>query len=313
MNKFALLPLFLLLFLGAKAQDKIISIKHDTIHCAIVSINNERIYYELKNGDGSIAGRSMPLSEVAEYSISPQPGKKPQMGNQETPKAGYIAENPFCLGLDVGYSTMPWYLDNFQSSSDLPDYYNELKTGFHINASAYYMLKNFLGLGAEYSFFKSSASGSIPSEFYPPIFIMESEKFHLYVNYFGPSVLFQQHLDAHQKFIITESFSAGILFLRLEYQNTYPIVTQSGYSDISNNVLLTGDSFSGKLGLTAQYRLFKSVSVGLGGDFIWCSLKKASYESKDSNNNNYSSNDQELSNDMNLSRIDYSFVLRYYF
>jgi hypothetical protein len=313
MNKFALLPLFLLLFFSAKAQDKIISIKHDTIHCAIVSISNERIFYELKNNDGSVAGKSMPLSQVAEYSTSHQPEKKSKMGKQEIPKSGYIPENPLCLGLNVGCSTMPWYLDNFQPSSALPDYYNKLKTGIHINASAHYMVKGFLGLGVEYSFFRTSTSGSIPSVSYSSIFIVGSEKYHLYVNYFGASVLFQQHLDAQRKFIISESLSAGVLFLRLEYQNTYPSVTQSGYSDISNNMLLTGNSFGGKLGLTAEYRLFRAVSVGLGGNFIWCSLKKASFKSKGSNNNNYSSNDQELSNAMKLSRIDYSFVLHYYF
>jgi len=41
MNKFTLLPIFLLLFFSTKAQDRIISINHDTIHCTIVSMNNE--------------------------------------------------------------------------------------------------------------------------------------------------------------------------------------------------------------------------------------------------------------------------------
>lgn len=313
MNKFVLLPLFLLLFFNAKAQDKIISIKHDTIHCAIVSVNNERIFYNLKNEDESVTGKSIPLSQVAEYSISPQSVKKYQMGKQGIPKSGHTPEKPFCLGLNAGYSTMPWYLDNFQSSSALPDYYNKLKTGIHINASVNYLVKDFLGLGVEYSFFKSSTSGSMSGESNSSIFLMESEKYHQYVNYLGASVLFQQHLDAQRKFIISESLSAGIMFLRLEYQNTYPSPTQSGYTDITNNMLLTGNSFSGKLGLTGEYRLFKDISVGLGGDFIYCSLKKASFESKGSNNNYYSSNNQELSKTMKLSRIDYSFVLRYYF
>ncbi len=313
MNKFALLPFFLLLFFSAKAQDKIISNNHDTISCTILSISNERIFYELKNIDGSVNGKFILLSQVAEYSSSHISGKKSNLHKQETTKPEYIPENPLCLGLNVGYSTMPWYLDNFQSSSALPDYYNKLKTGIHINASAHYMVKDFLGLGVEYSFFTTSTSGSIPSESSESVFLLESEKYHLYVNYFGASVLFQQYLDAQRKFIISESLSAGGLFLRLEYQSTYPSVTQFGYSDISNNMLLTGNSFSGKLGLTAEYRLFRTVSVGLGGNFIWCSLKKASLESKGSNNYSYSVDNQELSNAMKLSRIDYSFVLRYYF
>lgn len=300
MNKFALLPLFLLLFFSAKAQDTIISINHDTIHCTILSISNERILYELKNNNGSVTGKFMPLSQVEEYSRSHQPEKKSE-------------KHELCLGLNVGRSTMPWYFDNFQSSSTMPDYYNKIKTGFHINANAHYMIKGFLGLGVEYSFFKSSTSGSVQREYSPSIFLMESEKCRLYINYLGASVLFQQHLDAQRKFILSESLSAGVLFIRLENQITYPNFSQSSYTDISNNMLLTGNSFSGKFGLTAEYRLFKAASVGLGGDFIWCSLKKASFESKGSNNYSSSGDKQKLSNPMKLSRIDYSFVLRYYF
>jgi len=314
MNKLALLPFFLLLLFSAKAQDKIISINHDTIHCTILSISNESIFYELKNNDGSVTGKGIPLSQVAEYSRIHQPEKNSKISEPETPKHVYIRENPFCLGLNIGMSTMPWYFDNYQSSAAIPDYYNKLKTGFHINANAYYKIRDFLGLGVEYSFFKSGIEASTPTEYYySSIFIMQSEKCRQYINYLGASVLFQQHPDAQRKFILSESLSAGALFLRLEDQTTYPNVSQSGYSDISYNMLLTGYSFSAKMGLTAEYRVFKALSVGLGGDFIWCSLKKASIESKGSNNSGVSSGKQKLANAMNLSRIDYSFVLRYSF
>jgi hypothetical protein len=313
MNKFALLPFFLVLFYSAKAQDKIISMTHDTIHCTILSISNERILYELKNNDGSVTGKFMSLSQVEGYSRSQLTAENSKMRKLKTPKPAYIPENPWCLGLNAGRSAMPWYFDNIQSSSAMPDYYNKLKTGFHINANAHYMIKSFLGLGVEYSFFKTSTSGSMQVEYPSSVFLMESEKYRLYTNYLGASVLFQQHLDAHRKFILSESLSAGVLFIRMENQSTSPNASQSGYNDISNNMLLTGNSFSGKLGLTAEYRLFEAVSVGLGGDFIWCSLKKASFESKGSNNYSSSSDKQELSNPMKLSRIDYSFVLRYYF
>lgn len=310
MNKFTLLPFFLLLFINAKAQDKIISINQDTIHCKIISVSNERIFYELKNNGGSVTGRSMPLSQVAEYLKLDQPEINSNTDNPETPKSVSSPENRFCLGLEAGYSTMPWYLDSFQLSSAMPDYFDGMKTGLHINASAHYMIRNFLGLGAEYSFFKTDVSGTMPIEYLSSLFIMQSEECRQYINYLGASVLFQQHLDARHKFVLGESLSAGILFLRLEDQVTYPDISLSGYSDIANNMLLTGNSFSAKFGLTAGYRLSESVSVGLGGDFIWCSLKKASYESRGSNNDSYSSDKEELTDPLKLSRIDYSFVLR---
>lgn len=313
MNKFALLPIFLFLFFNAKAQDKIISINHDTINCKIVSISNESILYELKNSDGSVKGKFMPLSQVAEYSRSHQAEKNLITYELKAQKPKYIRENPWCVGLDVGRSTMPWYFDNFQSSSDMPDYYNKLKTGFHLNANVHYMIRDFWGLGMEYSFFKTSTSGSMQIEYSMSTFLMESEKYLQYVNYFGPSVLFQQHPDAKRKFILSESFSAGVLFFHMENQITYPNVSQTRYSDNSTNMLLTGKSFSGKLGLTAEYRISEAVSVGLGGDFMWCLLKKASFELKGSNIASSSNDNQELPAAMKLSRIDYSFVLRYRF
>jgi hypothetical protein len=310
MKKFAIFSFFLFLLFSAKAQDKIISVNQDTIHCKIVSINDERIFYELKNDDGSVTGKFIQLSQVAEYSSSHLLDSKSGI-KQKTPKTRNIPEKPFCLSLNVGGSTMPWYLDYFQSSSSIPDFYDKLEKGFHINADMHYMINDFLGLGAEYSFFKTSASGSLLSVYSSSIFLVGSEKCRQYINYLGASVLFRQYLDANHKFTVSESLSGGILFLRFEDQNIYPFVDQSIYSDNSNNLLLTGNSFSGKLGLTFEYKLFKAMSVGLGGNFIWCSLKKANIESKGSNEFSYSNDNQKLAKTMRLSRIDYSFVLRY--
>jgi hypothetical protein len=312
MNRFTLLPIFLLLFFGTKAQDRIISIGHDTIHCAIISINKESIRYELKEKDGSVTGRFMNLSQVAEYTRSPQIENNSKPRKQEKSKPVNVAENLWCLGLNIGGSTMPWYFDNSQSSAEMPGYYNKLKTGFHINISAHYMINSFLGVGAEYSFFNRSLSGTMPSQFSTSMFFMVSEKYHQYINYLGPSVLLVQHIDKQRKFILSESLSAGAMFIRLQNQSSYPNVDNSDYSDFTNNSLFTGNSLSAKLGLTAEYRLFHNVSVGLGGDFIWCSLKKAKFESKGPNNSSTTQN-QELPNALNISRIDYSFVLRYHF
>jgi hypothetical protein len=301
MNKFALLPFSLLLFFSAKAQDRIVSINHDTLHCRIISVDNAGILYELKNNDGSVTGKFMPLSQMEEYDRSPQPEKIPE-------------KHEMCLDLSIGGSSMPWYLDNYESYYGMPDYYDKLKTGYHINASAHYMIKRFLGLGAEYSFFNSGTSGSVQQSSYSmSVYSTVSEECRMYVNYLGASVLFQQHPDAQRKFILSESLSGGVVFIRMENQVTSPSYNSYSYTDIASNRLLTGTSFSGKFGLSAEYRLFQAVSLGLGGDFIWCTIKKASYESKGTNNYNSSKDKEKLENPMKMSRFDYSFVLRFYF
>jgi len=309
MTKFALFPVLLFLFFSAKAQDRIININHDTIQCTVLSINNEQISYELKNPDGSVTVKYMNLPEVSEYTSRIQPENKLKPRMQKTSKP----EKVWCLGLNIGGSTLPWYLDSFQSSASMPDYYSKLKTGFHINTSAHYMINGFLGLGVEYSFFMTSYSGTMPTQVSPSINLMESEKYRQYSNYLGPSVLFLQHLDQRRKFILSESLSAGILFFRMEDQNTYPYIDNSGYTDITNNSLLTASSLSGKLSLTAEYRLFRNVSVGIGSDYIMCSIKKANFETKGPNETSSSMENQELTKAIKLSRIDYSFVLHFLF
>ena len=314
MHKSALLTCFLFLFLSlsTKAQDKIISIHQDTIHCKIVSINNECIVFELKNKDGSVTGKIMNLSQVAEYSRSSQPVHDSKSSERKLLRSVNVPDNFWCFGLSGGGSTMPWYFDNLQVSN-MPDYYAKLKTGFHINASAHYMMDGFWGLGAEYSFFNKSFSGSMPVQYSQSLYIVTQEKYRQYINYVGPSVLFVQQLGLRRKFMLSESFSAGALFVRLENQATYQNVDNSGYTDVANNSLFTGNTFSAKFGLNAEYRVDSKVSVGLGGSYVWALLKKASFESRGSNNHSSSSENEELSPAMDLSRIDYSIVLRYKF
>ena len=313
MNKFALLPFLLILFLSTKAQDRIITMNHDTIHCTIKSLNNESIRYELKNRDGSITGKFINLTQVAEYTRLVQQENNRKALKQKTSKPLNVSENQWCLGLNIGGSTMPWYFDNIQSTTAMPDYYNKLTTGFHINTSAHYMITGSLGLGAEYSFFDTSSDGSMQTQNNQSTFLMIREKYRQYINYLGPSVLLVQHIDTRRKFTLSESLSGGLLFIRMEDQATYPTVDNSGYTDVTNNSLMTGNSLSAKFGLTAEYRVNRDVSVGVGGNYIWCLLKKASFESRGPNNTSSTTKNQELPDAMNLSRIDYSLVLRYHF
>ena len=313
MNKFALLTLFLILFLSTKAQDRIISLNYDTIHCPIISINNKHIMFEQKNKDGSVSDKFMNVSQIAEYTPSLQPENNSIPRKLKTSKPVNVPEKVWCLGLKIGGSIMPWYFDNNSSSAAKLDYYNKLKTGFHINTSAHYMISSTFGVGAEYSFLNTNSGGSMETPYSTSMFLITSEKYHQYINYLGPSVLLVQYPDVRRKFILSESLSAGVLSFRLEDQSTYPIVDNSGYIDASNNSLFTGNALSAKFGLTFEYRLYRNVSVGLGVDYQWALLKTVDFESRGSNSSSSSRENQELTNAMNLSRIDYSFVLHYHF
>lgn len=309
MNKIALFFFFLFLFFKTNAQDHIVSIKHDTIRCKITSITKDRINYEVKGSNGLITGKFINLLDVAEYTLMPQTRTERKLQKLRTP----LPDNLWNVSLSIGGSTMPWYFDDFDIYYMPQDYYDSYKRGFHVNASAHFLLNNSTGVGIEYSHCNSSFEGVLPTQYISSIYLMVSEKNRHYINYLGPSVNFRQLLGANQRFLLSETFSTGVLFYRLESQTTYPEVTNSGYTEINSNLLLHGTPLALKLGITAEYALRKNLSIGLGGDFFGSLLERASFESKSSNNNSILAQNQQLSNSFNLSRIDYSLVFRYHF
>ncbi len=312
MNRFLLLPVFLFLIFNLKAQDKIISNSNDTIQCRIVSMDDERILYEVKGENGSITGKFINLSQVATYMRSSPTIKKPNQQPQRRIRPKNVPEHAWNLRLNFGKSTIPWYWDFAQEVNTLQDYYNKLKTGYHINASAIRMITNNVGFGLDYSFMSSSFNGNIQSPYESFRYATTSEKFNQYVHFLGPSVHFEQHIDEKRKFTIGESVSAGAHFLRMEDQNTYPIVNESGYTDYKVNTLLTALSMAAKVGITTEYRISQNVSVGLGGGFTFGSFTKANLEIREPNNS-ISLKNQKLSKALKMSHIDYSLVVRYLF
>jgi len=313
MNRFALLPLFLIFFLSLKAQDRIISTSNDTIQCKIVSIGSERILYELKEKNGFVTSKFIQLSQVSEYSRFSSTNKELKQPVKRRMNSTNVPEKVWTLRVNVGKSELPWYLDEVTSDYTTEAYYKKITTGFHINSNAIYWATNYLGVGIDYSFFHSSFYGSITNPYALSMYSLATEDFNQYFHFLGPTIQFKQYLDVKRKFFISESLSAGALLYRLEDQITYPIIEQNVYSDYSTNTLLTAFSLAAKIGLTAEYRLSRSLSVGMGADFLYGTLKKASIEVRDSKHNNTSLTNQELSKTMNISRLDYSFVLSYQF
>ena len=297
------LSLFFVLLLSVsilKAQDKIITLGGDTINCKILSVGGERINYEQENTDGYIVGKSITVEQVAEYIRSKSRPSKP--------------EQPWLIGISSGISHLPWMLDNIDSY-DIPDYYNDAKTGFHINVSTHYMVSNFFGAGVEYSFFKSSYDEIYQTVIDPhyPTYTNYSEKLRQYMNYVGVSGIFQQHLGKGRKIRISETLSGGGIFYRAEEQAATLVPLYSEYSTITANQLTTGFTWAGKLGLSVEYNLLPYLSVGLGGNLFLTWLKEIDAEAKNSNGEHESVKGIKLEESINLSRIDGSLVLRFHF
>lgn len=310
MQKLFFLCLFGVWAIMANAQDKIITVNQDTIDCRIVSVGTEQISYVQKSSDGQSLGRSISVDQVVYYSRKPQPA---------TYRArSWKVERPWLFRANLGGSWMPWLLEDDEG---LTGSEKKLAKGFYLNASGHYLFTESLGIGMQYSFFCSKADSDYPAGAgtYLPIYYMLNEKVKQYVNYVGPSIIFRQYLDENKKFQLTETLSGGILFYRYEsrisMQAPYSPSEESPsvYSHSTTNSLITGQTVGASLGLSAEYYITPSFSIGIGCDFFYGALKKVDIEQKDSSGYHESLEGGELNDPLKISRIDYSLNMSFRF
>ncbi len=314
MAKIVLISLLLLAFFTAKAQDKIVTTQNEPNLNKIALINSKRILYELEVSESTTNQQLSQGAELMEYYCSNQSLQTAKSKEQE---ALTIPNYRWCFSLNIGLSNMPWILENYLFESDYPNIYKNLNKGMHANIIAYYMANNILGIGAEYSFLLSDVTNhsyrkntNINSY---STYINVEEKFHQYINYVGPSFLFQQYLGKQKKISIRETLSFGAVFYRLENQTNYPKYLDYTYRDITYNSLMTGNTTGVKIGIAIEYIFSKHMSIGLSSDFLKCELETADFESNGYDTYNYSDKNVDLDYTLNLSRVDYSIILHYRF
>ena len=282
MRKIIVCLLLLVYFITVKAQDKIITTKHDTISCKIITISTSRIFYEQTEAD-KVTGKSISIDEVEGYTRQP----KTLANNQYyADNYGYIAKRMhprkhfWTFNLALGNSYMHELFENLEVA-EIDDYYLQLKQGIHLNANALYV----------------SANVNVRQ----------------YINFVGPSVLFQQYLGQKHKLKLTENLATGFLAYRFEQQKTVDIPSNSYFYTNTDNALTTGKTIGATMGLTAEYFIRPNLSVGVGGSFLYGKLTNVTWEYKNSNGDSEEETHEEMDEPLNLSRFDYSVVLRFHF
>lgn len=328
MEKLLLIFLFFVSLAAAKAQDKIITIKQDTIVCRIVSVNAERISYEQKISDKQVAGKSIQISDVLQYFRTGKPDSfddiiAHEKNKQERPGHRWL----FSLQSGLAHSLTNYsnyrdlMLNAGSSASEANDFTRELENGYHINTSLHYLLTNFLGLGAEYNLFYSASKGEFLAQGYGamnlPVYSNVGLNERLYCHFAGVSVLFQQFPDTRKRIKISETISPGIVLFRdenrgSEFQDYWGDKDSYAgappqYYDHANNVTKS-TTFGAKGGLSIEYLISPQLSAGLAGNFMWAKLHKISVKSLE-----YDTKDQKLEKSMDVSHIDYGFTVRYNF
>ncbi|HEY3371178.1 MAG TPA: hypothetical protein VGK10_10040 [Prolixibacteraceae bacterium] len=328
MKKILLIFLFLVSLAAANAQDKIITIKQDTIACRIVSVNAERISYEQKTSDQVFVGKSILIADVLQYVRTARSGNFGEGFVHQKP----IRERPahrwlFSLqgGLSHSYTDFSYLknmlLNSGNSASATDDYTRKLENGASVNTSLHYLLTTFLGLGLDYNLFYSASKAEFMSPGYGqinlPLYIKIGLDERLYTQFAGPSVLLQQFPDKKRKIKISETLSPGVVLFRDESRGSQFQAywgTQDSYNgqppqyyDQANSIS-TSTSYGAKGSLSLEYGITPQLSAGLAGNFMWAKLHKISTKTSVSR-----TNDQKLENPITVSHIDYGFIVRYNF
>lgn len=311
MRKTLVLFVFLLLISAVKSQDKIITHKGDTILCKIVSVNASHISYEQRTDSKYVIGKSIFVEDVKEYIRLPEEPalNRYEKNKQPRQKPAY----PLLLSFSPGGTYLPWSLDYL--AIEYPSEYNAIKHGLHLNSSVHYLFNTHVGAGIQYSFFTSGVEVSTPMMVEPmyPIYAIAHNKNRQYINYLGASGILQQFLGGSRKLQLSESLSAGLVMFREESQLTTDFPDSNNeFSTQAFNSLTTGMTFGATLGVSLEYYIQPKLSVGAGGEFMYAQLRRASGEMK-SMSENMSFKSLKLSSPINLSRIDYSLIIRLHF
>lgn len=255
MRKLLLIILFFVSWAAAKAQDKIITVRHDTIECRIISINAERISYEQKTPDNQFVGKSIPMSKVMEYIrtgnakkwgglVAVKPMRTSKTGESlpaenVKKRGGLFAGKPgriapeyrwmFALQGGMAHSLMDfssiksYILLAGNPESDADAYIRKLQNGYHISSSLHYLLTASVGLGIDYNVFYSASKADFLMQGLGasniPFYIKWDQDDRIYTHFAGPSALFLQYPDKKKKFSISETISPGMVLFRNESRN----------------------------------------------------------------------------------------------
>lgn len=324
MEKLMLGLLLLLPLQFASSQDRIITVRQDTIFCRIASISPTYIHYEQQGAKMQIINKYIPTEQVREYSRnsqSPENNSYYRTGWQ-TPEPEYSWQ----IGLQVGGASLLTSSAKDESAmvdigipkSQAKDYYKQLKQGWSFNGDIHYLLSGHFGLGAKYSFFMSSAQKdfTVKIDNYYPEYVCMGMKEKLYIHYAGPSVIFQQWLDENHLIQLSEMLSAGYVHYRNELRmdpNQYvPAISSplsTGVTRTIYNALTKSNTWGASAGLSLDYYPASWLSIGVNAGFMYARLTQIDVSIGEATKTvKLDKKDYQP-----LSRLDYSLNIRFHF
>lgn len=266
------------------SQDLIVTKSNDSINCKITKVKNDQIYF-LYQKDEAVESTLIPLKNVSSYKFKFY--EEVAISKEEIP--GFNKFSGFRIAVNGGYSYDPGR-DYNTGSSTFNDYYNQLRSGFHLETDARYFFDELIGVGVRFSYF--NASNELYDVFEDP---EQAYSDNIKVSYVGPQFSFR-FLNKSKKnaFLLTSSIGY------LSYKND---------QDYSNPIEITGSA----LGLVSEVgydigiadNWSMGIQLGITSGFI----KKLTYD------DGVSTQEIELPKNnrpQGSARIDFGIGIRYY-
>lgn len=255
MKKAILLLICTFCFSGLFAQDLIVTIYGDSILCKITRITNGNIYFTWKQNN-ELSSSSFPRSGVKSY----------QYNFSEAaiiPIEEVAAKRDFksiLISFDGGFSYTLARLDQ-GIPAELTDYYQDLKSGFNINAGISYYLDETLGIGMKYQCFMTSNyldNAYVTSPSGSTGYGILSD--HLRISFIGPSFNFRT--------------------LKGHHPGTYYLNYYAGYAGYRDNAVsinpykLTGSTIAMGMDAGIDLELAENFAIGFQASFLAGGIRK---------------------------------------
>jgi hypothetical protein len=289
---------FFSLLLKGYSQDKIITLKKDTLDCKIIKISHNAIFFDLISKGVKSSGK-MPLDGVLNYTISGRAStedqKKANTGSFERLRLGMNGGTGYLLGSTKNAvdDMVSLGLSRHQAQS----YYNNIRLGLSANADLTFLINPNLGAGIKYKFYNTS---SITEGFFDPQdglnLFYSTYKEQIYVNFAGASFFYQQFIGSQKSFKLNSAYTLGLATYRneAEYLNGY--------------YLLTGKNVGIDTSFGLEYFIFRHFSVGTDLSFFYSIIRKM----KISDGSSSTTVNLDKNNYENLSRLDLSIGMKLY-
>ena len=299
MKRNLLILILLICFLPCVfSQDRIITLKNDTIDCKIIKLTRNKIFFEL-NTRGIKSSGELPVTGIISYTVS----QKTASERQIAPAPVSFDRLRFSVNAGAGYllgsteEAINLMTSQGLTSGQAETYYSDFKMGFYANADMNYFFTPSYGAGIKYKFFDTSAS---LEGFFDPHdgmnLIYSTYKEQVYVNFIGISLLFQQFIGNSKAYKLNSFFSTGLTTYRneAEYLNGF--------------FLLQGRNAGFDTGIGVEYFITDRISASSDLSFFYSSIRKM----KISDGTNSSTIDLDKNSYENLSRIELSVGIRIY-